>query len=920
MKTTPPISLFNYPQLTKYLRSFCPVIGGPFRIGSNKTPFSDSFPATTVTVRDFYIAKYPVTNALWNEYLIDAGLKHKLKSRRIDAPDLPITMVSWIDIMGSGEGDGFCAWVQRITGQQFTLPKEAEFEYVASNFGKNTRFPWGNTWDPTKLWASDQTVRRSGPAAVYRRRNLYTTKSGAVDMSGNVWQWCLDWYRPYGRPAVLGHSTDEYKMKAVRGGPWNYNNESLFETSTRYSERADISSEFIGFRLAVSASILAQRAGDVRNNPDRPRIWPSVLSKSTGTSIIRIAPQSPDATFSVMQAVGKSKPFDSNNQISCKATGENNIVELVATSVSGRRSSRVYFLPANETVTVTPRNWNPKPVVTDLAQLPYLRRYIDELRLIPGGDRPNGQAAQPFRIGATPVTEGLWYEYLFAINPSGPRPTSTTPDLPISGISWLDVMGTKFRSGFAQWVSLVTGLDLTLPSITEVELALLGESSADLPWTDKYDPLLDEQYTWISTRTKRDAPASVYRSDHVYKSQFGVTDILGNVPQWLRTTIVDTYDGELRGQYFGFGSDFDHRVGKEDQQWMKLDVASWPVGTHFDVGFRLVQHLSDPEQAPQKTGIVLDCIPKSDSATRKIDGIKRDDRTVLTVKKTRSFDVSVTLKGFEAYRAVIQVPKGQTIRHSINLNPTRKRPLSNYPQLQKYLQSLCLVPAATFRMGSLSEQKDERPVHIVNLSAFRIGATPVTFGVWKEYCDATGTALPAELEWDILDDHPAVTVSWNDIFGKGEFCAWASDIAGYQLTLPTEAQFEYAACGGQSGLEYPWGSKFDRNKLWCSGVTYGDAKRTAPVVRTSNIYVNAFGLTDMVGNVRHWCLDWYGPYSGAVQTDPRSDTVSTERGRCVRGSSWADYTPGKSRCARRDWLAPEYRLNDMGFRLIAGPD
>jgi formylglycine-generating enzyme required for sulfatase activity len=913
------VSLFNYPQLTKYLRSFCPVIGGPFRIGSNKTPFSDSFPATTVTVRDFYIAKYPVTNALWNEYLIDAGLKHKLKSRRINAPDLPITMVSWIDIMGSEEGEGFCTWVQRITGQEITLPKEAEFEYVASNFGKSTRFPWGNTWDPNKLWASDQTARRSGPASVYRRRNLYTTKSGAVDMSGNVWQWCLDWYHPYGRPSVLGHSTDEYKMKAVRGGPWNYNNEGLFETTARYSERADIASEFIGFRLAVSASILAQRAGDVQNNPERPRIWPSALSKSTGSSIIRIAPQSADATFSVMQAVGNSKPFDSNNQISCQAKGENNIVELVATSVSGRRSSRVYFLPANETVTVTPRNWKPKPVVTDLAQLPYLRRYIDELRLIPGGDRPDGQAAATFRIGATPVTQGLWYEYLFAMNPTGPRRISTMPDLPVNGISWLDVMGTKFRTGFAHWVSLVTGLEFTLPSITEVELALLGESSEAVPWNDNDYPLQDEQYMWISTRTKRDGPRSVYRSDKIHKNQFGVTDILGNVPQWLRTTSVSEYDGELRGEYFGFGYDFDHRVGTDDQVRTKLDVYSWPVGTHFDLGFRLVQHLRDREQAPQETGIFLECIPKSDSATRKIDGITSDDRTVMTVKKNRAFDVSVTLRGFEVYRAVVQVPKGQILRHSVNLNPTRKRPLSNYPQLQKYLQSLCLVPAGTFQMGSLSDQKDQRPVHSVTLSAFRLGATPVTFGVWKEYCDATGTATPEAPNWGLLDDHPVVKVSWNDIVGKGEFCAWASEIAGYQLTLPTEAQFEYASRGGQSGLEYPWGSKFDRNKLWCSGATFGDAKRTAPVVRTSNVYVNAFGLSDMVGNVRQWCLDWYGPYSSAAQTDPRSDTVSTEKSRCVRGSSWEDYNPDRSHCARRNWLDPDYRHDDISFRLVAGP-
>jgi formylglycine-generating enzyme required for sulfatase activity len=71
-------------------------------------------------------------------------------------------------------------------------------------------------------------------------------------------------------------------------------------------------------------------------------------------------------------------------------------------------------------------------------------------------------------------------------------------------------------------------------------------------------------------------------------------------------------------------------------------------------------------------------------------------------------------------------------------------------------------------------------VHRVTLSAFRMGATPVTVAIWKEYCAATGTSLPIAPEWGFLDDHPVVNVSWNDIMGMdgtGGFCAWASDVA-----------------------------------------------------------------------------------------------------------------------------------------------
>ena len=91
-------------------------------------------------------------------------------------------------------------------------------------------------------------------------------------------------------------------------------------------------------------------------------------------------------------------------------------------------------------------------------------------------------------------------------------------------------------------------------------------------------------------------------------------------------------------------------------------------------------------------------------------------------------------------------------------------------------------------MGGMS-YTSEKPVHTVTLSAFRMAATPVTVAVWKEYCKATSTPLPKEPSWGFIDDHPVIYVSWNDIMGidgKGGFCAWATELAGIKLMLPTE--------------------------------------------------------------------------------------------------------------------------------------
>jgi formylglycine-generating enzyme required for sulfatase activity len=81
------------------------------------------------------------------------------------------------------------------------------------------------------------------------------------------------------------------------------------------------------------------------------------------------------------------------------------------------------------------------------------------------------------------------------------------------------------------------------------------------------------------------------------------------------------------------------------------------------------------------------------------------------------------------------------------------------------------------------------------MSAFHMGATPVTWGMWKEYCKAKSVRMPDEPDWGYIDNHPVVNVSWEGIMNPGGFCEWANDVAGFRLSLPTEAQFEYANRG-----------------------------------------------------------------------------------------------------------------------------
>ena len=256
-----------------------------------------------------------------------------------------------------------------------------------------------------------------------------------------------------------------------------------------------------------------------------------------------------------------------------------------------------------------------------------------------------------------------------------------------------------------------------------------------------------------------------------------------------------------------------------------------------------------------------------------------------------------------------------------------EKSLASYPKLRSYVEALRLIPAGTFQMGRVKFD-NEKPVHTVTLSAFRMGATPVTVAVWREYCTATGTALPPSLtdldhEPVALNDYdPVVNVSWEDIMGvnsNGGFCAWASGIAGLKLTLPTEAQWEYAARGGNDGQEYPWGDTFDAEKVWY----YTDKdmreffkiKMPAPVNRKFNIYRNAFGLTDMAGNVWEWCSDWSGPYRAEVETNPAGPAKSSKNFRVVRGGSYLTDDKRALACAFRYAAIPAVRESSHGFRL-----
>lgn len=222
-----------------------------------------------------------------------------------------------------------------------------------------------------------------------------------------------------------------------------------------------------------------------------------------------------------------------------------------------------------------------------------------------------------------------------------------------------------------------------------------------------------------------------------------------------------------------------------------------------------------------------------------------------------------------------------------------------------YKAQLVTIPAGSFLMGSADTAPDRKPVHKVTLSTFKLGRTPVTVGMFQEFCNATNRKMPEAPAWGWIPDHPMVNVSWDEAKAMAD---WAG------LRLPTEAEWEYAAQGGEASPIFPWGDTYQDELTWSSVKDQRD--KTAPVSRTTNVFVNVYGLSDMAGNVFQWCSDWYGAdyYASSPEENPKGP--ATGKDRILRGASWYSYTTSTShRVAGRAWSYPGKGGDSDGFRL-----
>ncbi len=237
--------------------------------------------------------------------------------------------------------------------------------------------------------------------------------------------------------------------------------------------------------------------------------------------------------------------------------------------------------------------------------------------------------------------------------------------------------------------------------------------------------------------------------------------------------------------------------------------------------------------------------------------------------------------------------------HAPERQPTiTERPTPHRETITTNGIEMVLVKGGTFQMGSNDGDSNEKPIHEVSVDDFYLSKYEVTQKQWVAIMGNN----PSYFKGDNL---PVESVSWNDV---QQFIRKLNTKTGVSFRLPTEAEWEYAARGGNKSKGYKYsGSDNVGSVAWYSG---NSNNKTHPV---GTKQPNELGLYDMSGNVWEWCADWYGGdyYSKSPYENPTGPATGASR--VNRGGSWNDGAGGV-RCANRNDSDPDSSDNDLGFR------
>ena len=890
------------------------VEGGTFTMGATAEQGDeyepDELPTHQVTLSTYSIGQTEVTQELWQAVMGD-NPSHFGRGDE-NRGQLPVDRVSWVTCQE------FIVRLNELTGRNFRLPTEAEWEFAArgGNRSQGYKYAGSNTLDDV-AWYQENAIKEKENNRVGVPDPLQSTKYvamkqpnelGLYDMSGNVCEACYDRFGDYsGTPQIdpVGVSSATYVV--FRGGDCTDP-----ASECRVSNRTEVwSTDFWAYGLRL-----------VLDEEDSPKF-------RTSKNVVQLF-------------IGESKTVTMlNGHGSYTVTGgDNNVFNNMdddCLTVTGKaEGTTTLFITDNAT-----------GVTTTLTAIVYLdSEFVGGLRMVKveGGTFMMGATAEQgddyqqnelpvhevsvssFYISETELPQDLWSFYLrdpshFHFNPPMEKPkrdskSGYTPyeynyylmDCPVERISWYDCQK------FIARLNKRTGQHFRLPTEAEWEYAARGGKFCRGYKYSGSDSLDDFNHEW-----RRTIPVPSGKPN-----ELGLSNMSDNVMEWCldmyggysstaQTDPIGTVEGTNRVVRGGaWNSDASgYRVSK--REGIHPDFLADYLGMRLvlDVEdsskFRLSETVMELQMGTKQEVDILNgngqyeytVVEGSDNVF--IDFVDNDTFIVYAlVSGTATVHVTDVSTGASTVLVVV-VPEVEPVTETFTVNGVSF--------------TMKEVHGFLFTMGAKDSWDDvndnEMPAHLVKLSSFNIGETEVTQALWLAVMGKNPSYFLGDL------NRPVENVSWSDC---QEFITKLNALTGRQFRLPTEAEWEYAACGACQHDEYT-----DHGRMYAGGgwieqlAWYYD--NSYAVGMGSNDYgthpvgtkqSNSLGLYDMSGNVWEWCQDRYGAYSSELQINPTGPATGSYR--VMRGGSWCN-SAKYCRVACRNYNEPDYAEYHVGLRL-----
>jgi formylglycine-generating enzyme required for sulfatase activity len=482
---------------------------------------------------------------------------------------------------------------------------------------------------------------------------------------------------------------------------------------------------------------------------------------------------------------------------------------------------------------------------------------------------------QGYWMADTQVTQELWMAIGSGENPSRFKGETN----PVEYVSWTDC-----QAWFEKLREHHESLQLSLPTEAQWEYACRAGSTSAYCFGDDRKELT--KYGWFDENAK----AETHPVKQLQPNDWGLHDMHGNVDEWC-SEWYDDYAAPAQSDPPGptKGTFRVLRGGSWSSPARVLRSACrarYGTGSRYnDLGFRL---LSSALGAEPSEGAMLPVAEQGTERARPVQVRVKDKETVRTDRfwKSGIKPTWVSDHGSDTYGlwCEFQVP-----RHDGKGLVT---------------QRMRWIKPGEFMMGSPKSEwgrANESPQYPVTLTqGYWLADSQVTQELWTSIAGKNPSRVPG-------DTNPVEQISWS------ECLKWLPNVLEkvptLQLSLPTEAQWEYA-CRAGSTSAYCFGD--DPKELPKYGWFRENSKRKTHPVK--QLQPNGWGLYDMHGNVWEWCSDWYGDYAASAQSDPTGPTKGSFR--VIRGGCWN--SPARDlRSACRFRFDPGSRYVNLGFRLLS---